>query len=1404
MSTSSGIGTPYFYEYELGLIECLNMLYDEKIDYVTFQDPRFQSLDDVVVSRNGKLINIQIKHTSIDENMTFSFFWGENEKAKSLLNSLMNDWHKNCGKYDIEEIRIYSNKSYGINKTKNYVSFDHFVNSLLPSLKENYLFEGKTKLEKSTIQEFKRRLESVLGDKAFDFISLLSFHITPSLEDVLASVKKKIANIIGVTDERCIDNAFNSLQARLVYWTTELRNDAKVYKEDVYSALKDDSYDYIYSFSPQLPIYPSRISFADEIEKTIVNNDKFLFIQGKPGIGKTNFVSYLSTKKDTVIDFRFYTYYPAEKCNNIYSDDYGNYSGRDLWISLLLQLRHYFENNKLLYEYSFPLVLNYLSDIDLKKKTLEFLSIYKERNERCNILVDGLDHAARYNHDWNKTYLSEIPSLDELPKGVKFIFVGQPNYNYPSWIISESVTKLMPDLNSEDICIMLDEFNCDIIPKDKLALIIKNEVGTNTLNVFFAIKELHKLGNSFSVEEIIELLQNKRLNGSINQYYEWIYNSFSSDAILKQLIIIFGYTKLKINLDQFSLIFGLCKIDMMEKVNKLYPLICVDKNERCYAYHNDVRLFFKNKILYTKEFPILVNDLINNKINKLFNLKHDLLVDLVIAAKMNIFEFYNLEYLKECMINYIPFESMYDEIKKVAKYITNSTNVDELNIFNVYLTTINQMYNVKRYYYDYELAPGKQETTYCLSEIYQYELLSEYPTIIGDIYSCLLKCDFSRATYIFEKYIDKTTINGLLDSVLEDNNENDRYRLGYILRYTCSEIEKEYFEKLGYKFIEGWIKCSMNYPNEILINFSCMQKKYYSNLVDEYLDNVLSKDTENEYYEKIKTIIQSFDSDISMYVKLYEKYRQKDDLDYIKNNLPLLIPKHNTFNGQYSTFLKVMFLIADSDFDYNSYDKLHNKIREVLKIGVGNRAFPITEKLYNSSVFLHKVLNKGIRYNNKEILDIFDNVLFAPNQHGTGSAHDCDYYLSSKVIYKSIYEICSNNKTLKNDMINHVISINESVNKSIVWELIPLMLDEKDLCVKYMNRWISSNGYLWHLDNNDLYNVGTKIVEVLNEIGCNDAGLKLKSKLEYKKNIGFVNHKDYSLSILYDWMSKIQSDKYSDFIKKYACIILSINDYAYETGDNRYHSIIEKELIKMAIYSGPSYIDAVYSLKNTPKQFYNWRMNASEVIGGLESDLFENLKEIFDKWNLHIKNVEDNNLTIDMSQWQALIKKSWDDFVPCFEMWINDDNNYHKSDTLLKLYEYFTNEQRKLFANQFIRSHMINRSKYGYEYDGFDKVIEKYRDYISDEDFYLCIQNLLSLLDNCDYLYNIQNDYDLIVRCLILKGNHNDYISKFELIIEMYKLWIGYPEFIDIIDYKLDFDLCVTDYNSFVDKQLCK
>ncbi len=87
---SSGLGTPYWYEWEIGLLSCLDMLYEDKIESVVLQSSSYQSIDDVVVNyRDHSSLNIQVKHTDIKQNFTFSmlingirkvhFFWYEND-----------------------------------------------------------------------------------------------------------------------------------------------------------------------------------------------------------------------------------------------------------------------------------------------------------------------------------------------------------------------------------------------------------------------------------------------------------------------------------------------------------------------------------------------------------------------------------------------------------------------------------------------------------------------------------------------------------------------------------------------------------------------------------------------------------------------------------------------------------------------------------------------------------------------------------------------------------------------------------------------------------------------------------------------------------------------------------------------------------------------------------------------------------------------------------------------------------------------------------------------------------------------------------------------------------------------------------------------------------------------------
>ena len=52
---------------------------------------------------------------------------------------------------------------------------------------------------------------------------------------------------------------------------------------------------------------------------------------------------------------------------------------------------------------------------------------------------------------------------------------------------------------------------------------------------------------------------------------------------------------------------------------------------------------------------------------------------------------------------------------------------------------------------------------------------------------------------------------------------------------------------------------------------------------------------------------------------------------------------------------------------------------------------------------------------------------------------------------------------------------------------------------------------------------------------------------------------------------------------------MTISDIASEIGDNRAAHSVNEEIFKIAVELGPKYIDALFDIKNNPKEIINWR-----------------------------------------------------------------------------------------------------------------------------------------------------------------------------------------------------------------------
>ncbi len=173
---NSGIGTPYWFEWEIGILECLNMLRDSSIESVVLQSTDFQALDDVVVNYTDKsILNIQVKHTDVDDNFTYSFL---SSSEKSLLNDLSSEWKNNKNDYNFRGIQIVTNKKWGTQKTDGKSSMDDFISKIFPRLQDDYDYTSADPYEQNAIEWYKKNLEIKLNQQeAACFTKIFSFSL---------------------------------------------------------------------------------------------------------------------------------------------------------------------------------------------------------------------------------------------------------------------------------------------------------------------------------------------------------------------------------------------------------------------------------------------------------------------------------------------------------------------------------------------------------------------------------------------------------------------------------------------------------------------------------------------------------------------------------------------------------------------------------------------------------------------------------------------------------------------------------------------------------------------------------------------------------------------------------------------------------------------------------------------------------------------------------------------------------------------------------------------------------------------------------------------------------------------------------------------------------------------------
>ena len=1204
---NAGIGTPYWYEWEIGLLKCLDMLYDDNIENVVFQSSDYQSLDDVVVFYKNKCsINIQVKHTDIDKNFTCSTLLSGEE---SMLQNWANDWLKNKYLSNITEIKIISNKKFSSRASKIYCSFVDLVNIVLPNLKINYDYKFTNIKQNYTASKIKEQLSN-LGDYAVDFIKLLNFEYEGDIDELDKKIFDKIGAILGIKDKDIIEEKRLKLFGSVQKWATSQRIKEFIQREDVYKVLCELSTLVKYRHKPEIPIFPSRVRFADKFIKTVNEcEQKMIFLQGLPGAGKTNFMSYLADKFSAVVHFRFYTYLPIKLSTNFFNNDSGYFSGKFLWTTILFQLKEKFEAMHLLSEYNFPLIYDYLNDLELKKLVLDYLSKYASiTNKTCNVFIDGIDHAARYV---GTTFLSELPMPDEIPENVKFVLVGQPLYDkYPSWIQNNDkilITSL-PMLEGDDVTMLLNEYNISFknIKIDTLSNKIIDLVGNNALNVIFAIYESTKISTN-NYDEFINKLKEKNLCNTITKYYEWIINSLGiHDISILKILTLFAFATQKLTIEEISLS---CNMDfevVSYHLNKLFPLI-QENNGGYYVFHNDVKNFLKDYIVHNSNFTTISNTLKKAimETKELTTLNYFFLFDMLAESNQSLetINLFNVEYIVKSLNYNVPFTLLYKQLEKVFTLIINCEDFNLINNFSLSVATMSQYYGCIRWNdKEKEFIEDNEynELTFC--ETYIIEISKNFDVLLNDIYNLCLYKKNDRAQKLYEDYlgnIDIGDILGYLYSYDKTISYDLAEKFGYICRCFHIKLLDEVIDSDYYSSIfKGWINESIgNFSlEELVITFSF--KKFEIMSLCDYFNNLNSLSDEISFNFLVDVCSKGANIPLSCLINLCVKgilnnYESKKLISILSNKYKnILNCKEFDFNrDKILYFFKLLFCIYPYVYSTQG-DELKEIYKEILllsRIDEKDRGYkPAMEqfRLCEQSIANFYTIDYSV---NKDVETTYL-MGFIDKRFGAGSANDSDSMQVRNFVFNIIYNtLIRKTNEITSDFCNQILSMYIDEESRFFDHFIPLFSKanmEKEF-MQIFDVWAGNNGIIWKESFSSIdyiYSsiaIGLKTFNKVNEFG----ELKLRRNMKF---LSYIGHKDYSLSETLSIFEKI--DITPTFFCNQCTKLLRISDYASDIGDNRIASSINEFLFHCAVKLGPKFAYALFELKNDRQNFYRWRI----------------------------------------------------------------------------------------------------------------------------------------------------------------------------------------------------------------------
>lgn len=1236
--TKPGMGDPYWYEWTVGqkyIVEMLNP--DSHIQYVELQSKVELGLDDVVVTYdNGKTRFIQVKHTRNDDTMTFGDLVTVKKTQKdsnsqgSLLAELARAWYLEKNNYADSEVYLFTNRKAG-NRVS---SKGNGRNRRRPALNEFLLELQKQLLESEKFSDlvFPQNIDGwnewcnqlAVIEKDEDKLTFLkNFHIKTdkeSLEDLVESIKKKFQTYFGVSANMS-EILLGKLDHALRKWTTSHRDNSKITVETLYNELSliEEVYRYNHDLIPVSPFFDSREKLVNEIESDLLNGkEKLIYLSGVPGTGKTNIISKLCSKNDSIIDIRYYAYEPIDPAKEYLPSDVSQRVNKDIfWDTLLNQLRELLVGR--LYKYRVPVLNNFLN---LKEKKNEFFRIAsefaKDRNRVFVLAVDGLDHAARAGVV-DETFLPTLPNPEYIPDNVKIIIAGQPKKNfsnYPDWLFIDNDNIkhcVVPDIQPDDIKSLVDSKceNYSALQKKLVSKITCKYAGGNTLSAIFAVHESLKCSDPISFEE---RLKSRKLSGNIQEYYRTIWKDAKDKMQIPfvdyKVAGAFAFFNEPISAYKLSLIFkneGISCSSWNNILKALSPLL-IETDGTYTILHNDIRIYLSSVIgrdqEHVKEIYSNLVDYYLTQENKTVGFYRDVIRFLVSSNREDEFPIvYTPEYILNAYVIGIELIELNIISDELMKYVINEKSIDWNKFRSVMLgyMTIEQIRKSSD-----EIEGITFRKSLRNIDVHPFECksipfskldnnnLSKLLLLIDDLYN---NNEESRAKTLFMNWFSKLKLSEIQEIINKEDNHNDD-EIAELLSKACINskyfnIFKDFSENSNNSFI---YKVFNSITNEIINN---LHGDDLENALDSLkviphnsLINGIKNLLNSNHYEDLKNIRNSLSrrtksNPISKMVLTFLNIITKSatwdekESNHIWSEIELIEFSNKNISNIMSYYS--IYALVSSYLQNKERTEIAQKVTDIY-IESHNYKKPQYFLIYfNSLTYLGKWLksqNENNQFNDSvdDLCNILQNLYckyWMPNDRDFETPSLSAYILKA---YITLSE--KENLEFRNSISPHFEQIFKDFPVNQLLD--PGILFYKNNLEKvqlWVDIWLTEDGKVWSEPINDRNSIIQKFIEIKSNYDFNNS-IDLRGAVERAKwsIIGFSSHKEYCVETILD-IYNILVERFPDYISDYGEIVKNLSDKIELLGDNRTEYTLNSKVYSDWGSRGPSQIRSVFQNK---------------------------------------------------------------------------------------------------------------------------------------------------------------------------------------------------------------------------------